>query len=80
MNWYSDLMQQRLVLVLAHFVWQGLLLAVMVAGLLAGMRRARPGLRYAVSLAAFGLLMVAPVITWFVLTDGSAMGRDPVGS
>ena len=63
MNWFPDPMQQRLVLVLVHFVWQGVVLATLAAGLLAGLRKSRPVLRYASLLVAFGLLMASPVVT-----------------
>ena len=72
MNLFPDSMQQHLVLVLAHFVWQGLLLAVLTAGLLAGLRKSQPTLRYGVMLIVFGLLTVSPVATWCLLSETTA--------
>lgn len=73
MNWFPDPMQQRLVLVLVHFVWQGVVLATLAAGLLAGLRKSRPVLRYASLLVAFGLLMASPVVTWCLLPESAVL-------
>ena len=72
MNVFPEAIQQHLVLVLAHFVWQGLLMAVLAAGLLAGLRKSKPTLRYGGMLIVFGLLTASPVATWCFLPETTA--------
>ena len=56
---------------LLHFVWQGALLAAVVAGALRLLHDHRPEVRYAVSCAALGGLLLLPVGTALVLSDGA---------
>lgn len=51
---------------LVHLVWQASLVALLLAGTLAFMRRASANARYAVSCAALALTMALPVATAFV--------------
>ncbi|MGQ0646318.1 MAG: M56 family metallopeptidase [Gemmatimonadaceae bacterium] len=48
---------------LLHFVWQGTLVAAVLAIALAAMRRQRAHRRYLVSVLALGLMMALPVVT-----------------
>jgi len=57
----------RLNLVLLHFLWQGLILALLAGGGLLALRKAGPNARYALLLAMLGLMAVAPVVTYGVL-------------
>lgn len=57
----------RLSLALLHFLWQGLALAALVALGLLAFRRAGPGARYALLLAALLLMLACPVVTFFAL-------------
>ncbi|MFM9962531.1 MAG: M56 family metallopeptidase [Planctomycetaceae bacterium] len=67
MSWLPETIQERLVLVLAHFVWQGAAVAALLAMLVALLRLKRPHARYASSLLAFVLMSACPVVTWFVV-------------
>lgn len=58
---------------LLHVVWQGALVAALLAGALWALRRHGPCVRYAMSLAALGALLALPVTTGVLL-------HDPVGS
>jgi hypothetical protein len=69
MSWFPETIQERLVLVLAHFIWQGLCVAGLLAVLVAVSRVKRPSVRYASSLMAFLLMSASPIVTWFVLPD-----------
>lgn len=59
--------QERLAIVLAHFLWQGAVVAGLLSILTGLFKVGRPGFRYAASL--FGLLTMAacPVVTWCFL-------------
>ena len=48
---------------LLQFVWQGTLIAVLTAALLAGLRRGGPDVRYVVSTIALALMLTTPVVT-----------------
>lgn len=69
MAWLSVEIQERLSIVLAHFVWQGALIAALLAVTVSLLRVRRPNARYAASMVAFGLLMLSPVVTWFAAPD-----------
>ncbi len=72
MTWIPDSIQTRLVLVLAHFLWQGTLIAALLASGIALLRVRRAKVQYAASLCAFVLMAVSPVVTWFVLPESAA--------
>jgi beta-lactamase regulating signal transducer with metallopeptidase domain len=61
----SPEMMRTLAWTLLHFVWQGAAVAALLAGILAFVRRADK--RYAVSVAALALMIVAPVVTFTML-------------
>ncbi len=77
MSWLPETIQERLVIVLAHFVWQGTAVAVVLAALVAVLNIKRPSVRYASSLLAFLLMSVCPVVTWFVVLDFGVRGVSP---
>lgn len=52
---------------LLHFLWQGALLGLLAALLLAALRNARPQVRYAVTCAALALALLLPVMTLAIL-------------
>ncbi|MFN8570761.1 MAG: HEAT repeat domain-containing protein [Gemmatimonadaceae bacterium] len=60
---------------LLHFVWQGTLIAVGLALVLAATRRRSAGLRYQASVAAMFLMVALPVVTAVQLS-----GRAPAGN
>ena len=55
---------------LIHFVWQGSLVALVVAGLLQGL--ARPQARYLVACAGLALMLAAPIATLGWAASGDA--------
>jgi beta-lactamase regulating signal transducer with metallopeptidase domain len=63
---------ERLGWTLLHVVWQGALVAALLAGALRALRRHGPRVRYAASLAALVALLALPVTTGVLL-------HDPVG-
>ncbi len=63
---------------LLHFVWQGLLAAVLLFGVLAMLRTAPARLRYAVCCAALAGMMVLPVVTAIVVYRSPAAAAAPV--
>ena len=67
MSWLPELIQDRLVIVLAHFVWQGVAVSAALFTLIALLNVKRPTARYASSLFAFVLLAACPIVTWFVV-------------
>jgi TonB family protein len=61
---------------LLHFVWQGLVVTVVLWGALFALRRARASVRYAASCAALALLVTLPAITtWLLYAPGVAISR-----
>ncbi|MFM9961238.1 MAG: M56 family metallopeptidase [Planctomycetaceae bacterium] len=77
MSWLPATIQERLVIVLAHFVWQGVAVAALLAALVALLNLKRPSVRYASSLAAFLLMSACPFVTWFVAPDFGVRGVSP---
>ncbi len=67
---------QRLALVLLHFLWQGLLVAIVAWLLLVASRRASANARYVLLVALFGLLAACPAVT-FTLMPVSSHPRLP---
>lgn len=60
---------------LLHFVWQGALVAVLLAAALWALRRHAPRTRYAVSLAALAGLLALPVATGVLLSKTAGSER-----
>ena len=58
---------QRLTLTLAHFLWQGLLVAAVLGAVFSIVRPRRPHSRYVLSLAALGLMAACPIVTFSIL-------------
>ena len=56
---------QRLALVLLHFLWQGLLVAIVAWLLLVASRRASANARYVLLVALFGLLAACPGLDFY---------------
>src|SRR5215469_15917780 len=69
--WSQSPGSERLGSTLLHFVWQGALLAGITWVLLAVMERARPQVRYLLSLTMLAVLAACPIIT-FVVVDVAA--------
>ena len=61
---FSDSNQMRLVLVLGHFLWQGALIAALLAGVVSILRVRSPRVRYVASLISLLLMAACPVATW----------------
>ena len=56
----------RLVLTLAHFLWQAAVIALVAATAVILLRRGTARLRYVVLLVALGLMAASPVITFIL--------------
>lgn len=75
---------QRLGWALLHFLWQGLIVAVLLAVALRLLRRSSASVRYVLACAALGLLAALPVLTtWLMPVPGQAaipgaIAREPV--
>ena len=65
---------ERLGWTLLHSLWQGALIALVYLLSRTLLREHRPELRYALSLGAFTLLALAPLVTFFALGDGGTLG------
>lgn len=59
-------------LALLHFVWQGTLVAILLAIGLFGMRKRSANARYLLSCAALAVLLVLPVLTMYLLYQSPA--------
>ena len=71
--------QERLVIVLVHFLWQGALIAVLLALLDSSLRRQKPSVRYTASLITFTVMSLCPLITWcFVSVPNNTPGQSMV--
>ncbi|MFZ0638074.1 MAG: M56 family metallopeptidase [Candidatus Acidiferrales bacterium] len=68
--WISPQLTHTLGWALLHFLWQGLALAAICSALMAMCRTASA--RYVIALATLVLMLVAPVITFFVLQHSAA--------
>jgi beta-lactamase regulating signal transducer with metallopeptidase domain len=62
---------QRLTWTLAHFVWQGFLIAVVLALVVEVLRIRSANTRYGLSLGALLLMLVVVPFTWFAIGDQS---------
>src|SRR5450755_5195431 len=69
MNWVSPSAMQSLGWALLHFLWQGTALAALAAGAMALCSRASQ--RYMVGLAVLGLMLLAPLATFFYVRQRS---------
>jgi len=56
-----------------HSLWQGGVIALVTAGLLAASRRAKPAVRYAFSLAALVMMVVLPIATAARMSSSSSL-------
>jgi beta-lactamase regulating signal transducer with metallopeptidase domain len=70
---------QRATLVLIHFIWQGALIAAGLALALRLSRRSNASARYALSLAAMGLMAACPLVTFVVLAPAVILPAQPLG-
>src|SRR5688572_18307257 len=57
---------------LIHFVWQGLLVGILLSVVLFALRKHRPTSRYLAGCIALGLLALMPVATTWILYSGSS--------
>src|SRR5258705_7168549 len=79
----ESLLQQPLIMALGwallHFLWQGVLIAMLLGGVNLLLRRAGAGVRYAAACAAMLAMLAAGVGTflWLVIHAG-AFGSTPV--
>ena len=73
-EWLAQPAGRVLSLALLHFVWQGLLIALLLAAVVELARIRRAATRYACSLVALLAMMVCPVgtLTWLSFDAGSA--------
>ncbi len=60
--------QSRLVVVLVHFVWQGAIVAGLLALLSSSFKQQKPSSRYAASLFTFAVMSFCPLVTWFLIS------------
>ncbi|HVF40241.1 MAG TPA: HEAT repeat domain-containing protein [Gemmatimonadaceae bacterium] len=65
---------------LVHSLWQGVLIAVVMAGIFAMTRQASSSLRYLLGLTALGLMLALPVATAFRMNVESAAVPDAATS
>ena len=63
----SEAWVERFGWTLIHFLWQGLLIAVLYAAARRGLtRNSRPNARYLLACAALAAMMAAPLVTWMM--------------
>jgi beta-lactamase regulating signal transducer with metallopeptidase domain len=60
---------------LIHFLWQGILVAMLAASLLAALKNASASARYVVACFAFVLMAIAPVATVLTMTSHKATNQ-----
>ncbi len=78
---FSNSVAQRVGWALIHFVWQGAAVALLLALVLQCLRRRSPPIRWALSCAALGLMVVLPVVpACLVSVDAGAAGAGWVAS
>ena len=70
-------MAQALGWALLQFLWQGALIGVLTAALLALLRRSAADVRYVVSTVALALMLTMPVVTAIQTFGALGRGRDP---
>ncbi len=77
--WLSHTLVQCLGWTLVHFVWQGAVIAGLLAVCLRCLRRASANLRYLAGCVAMLLIALTPVMTFYLLADqGGPVAREPV--
>ena len=62
---------------LLHFVWQGALIALILAALLWLLKNYHPSLRYGLSCASLALMFLCPIITYLVLDARTSRQPNP---
>ena len=67
-TWMTPESMRNLALALLHFLWQGLALAALVSVAMACCRRA--SVRYAAGVITLAVMLVAPAITFLVISEG----------
>src|SRR5580692_4856630 len=67
-SWLEQNLVQLLGWTLVHFLWQGIVIAALLAACLRLLRNAAPNHRYLAGCAALLLLVAAPVITFYCLS------------
>ncbi len=72
--WFSGSLASRVTLTLAHFAWQGCLIAGLFILANAALRRNSANARYVLGVVALALLAVCPLLTFGVLTAPSERG------
>src|SRR5688500_18876063 len=75
LEWLAQPAGAVLTLTLLHFLWQGLLVALILAVIVELLCIRRVESRYACSLAAFMFMATCPVATWAWLTFAQAPGQ-----
>ena len=68
--WFSPAVMRLLAWALLHFLWQGLVLAAIFAGLMAVARTAAT--RYALAVSVLVLMVAAPIATFLFLRDSAS--------
>jgi hypothetical protein len=64
---------------LIHFLWQGILIAILAAVVLVLLRNATAAVRYFVACLAFMLMASSPAVTvWTLNSDGAVAGRTTI--
>lgn len=80
MFWLSAAIQERLAYVLAHFVWQGIALAALLALVVSLCGIKRPQVRYGLSLITFLLMTACPIVTWSLAPEFSPLPEPLLAS
>lgn len=79
--WQIDLVSPTLIeniaVTLLHFLWQGCLIGMSITVAVHLLRRNAPEIRYRASLAALVAMVVCPVSTFLVLSEGDQQYRSP---
>ncbi len=78
MNLLSPSAMHSLGWALLHFLWQGTALAAVAAATMALCRR--PSARYAIGVGALVLMLLAPLVTYFVIPQGHSGAADTAKS
>ena len=71
-------LQVRLAAALAHFLWQGLLIALLAAATGLALRKAAARVRYGVYVVALQLMAACPVATFWILAPEEEVPAAPV--
>src|SRR5262245_22229520 len=80
MNMPGNLLEQSLIEALGwaliHFIWQGALVALLLAGLLWMLRACSSNVRYAIACAALLLMLVLPPATMAIISFSTAQKKN----